>query len=332
MFALNPYPDPPIPTEAQTLGLPADSNSLWDLDLYAELDRFSPGQISRLPAKDIRSSAAELTAHILQSGIDPKLAATALIPSAGRLLAMIIDDRDSEEYQDLSGISYPARLAYQRIASLHEEMTPLLDRYSALFASLYQMLKISAPPYPPLWTEATASSWRGDVTLPRLFTFPRPKDLDYSHTFALDIFLRDVEYLSGDVQRGPFIHSISDGIVVAAGTDWLGYPRESSELSFLHGGISPKSGNGAIIYAPTENRYYLYFHLFDLDVEKGQIVRRGQPIGHGGNSGINARKKGGGDHLHIEIFDANLKKYLRNTQIIALLRDSAKRTSTFSPQ
>jgi len=72
----------------------------------------------------------------------------------------------------------------------------------------------------------------------------------------------------------------------------------------LKGGISPKAGNGVIIYSPDEKRYFLYFHLYDALVEKGQIVRRGQAIGHGGNTGINARKKGGGDHLHFEIFDA----------------------------
>ncbi len=332
MLVLNPYPDIPLPSRGDFSSCSPDSQSNNGLDVFSEMDRFSPEEIGKIPPEFARQSAETLAAHISSSGFDPAMSAKMLIPSAGRILAMLIDDRDSEEYQDLSGISYPAELEYRRIASMHEEMASLRSRYSALFSALYSMLHEVTPPDPSSWIEPNASAWSGDVTLPRLFSFPQPRDLDYSHTFALDIFLRGVEYLSGDVQRGPFIHSISDGIVVAAGIDWLGYPRKSQEFSFLHGGISPKSGNGAIIYSPSDNRYYLYFHLYDVILEKGQIVRRGQPIGHSGNSGINARKKGGGDHLHIEIFDASREKYLRNTDIIAVLRASAKRVPVFPPQ
>lgn len=332
MLALNPYPDTPISPGTVFTNLETDVPDSGAMDIYSEIALFSPEEIAQIPIKNAHQAANTLTAKIIQSGFDPFQCANMLIPSAGRILAMLINDRDSEEYEDLSGISYPAELAYKRIAAMHSEMVNLRDRYDALFASLYIMLDSVAPSIPPVWTERNAASWSGDVTLPRLFTFPRPQDLDHSHTYALDIFLRNVEYLSGDVQRGPFIHSLSDGIVIAAGFDWIGDPRKSQALSYLLGGISPKSGNGVIIYSPDENRYFLYFHLYDVAVEKGQVVRRGQPIGHGGNSGINARKKGGGDHLHIEIFDASHEKYLRNTQIIALLRDSGKRKPTFPPQ
>ncbi len=331
MLVLNTYPDMPFSSRGDFLSSDASLQSLDNLNVFSEMYRFSPEQIGQIPPESAQQSAKKLTAHILSSGLDPVLSAETLIPSAGRILAMLIDDRDSEEYQDLRGISYPAELEYKGIASMHKEMASLRKRYNALFSALYSMLQAVAPAIPPTWIEPKADMWGGDVTLPRLFSFPRPQDLAYSHTFALDIFLRDVEYLSGDVQRGPFIHSLSDGLVVAAGFDWLGYPRKSQELSFLHGGISPKSGNGVIIYSPSENRYYFYFHLYDVYVTKGQIVLRGQPIGHGGNSGINARKKGGGDHLHIEIFDASRERYLRNTDIIAFLRASAKHKPAFSP-
>jgi len=42
------------------------------------------------------------------------------------------------------------------------------------------------------------------------------------------------------------------------------------------------------------------------------------------------RKKGGGDHLHFEIFDAQKGKPLRNTQIIAFLQDSARNNAALS--
>ncbi|MEN6499169.1 MAG: M23 family metallopeptidase [Rectinema sp.] len=266
----------------------------------------------------------------IKKGYDPHVLVSMLIPSSGHILAMLIDNEDSEEYRELDGLSYPAELYYDRIAALHESMSTLRPRYESMFDALYEAMKVYAPAVPRDWVEKEADSWQGDVTLPRLFTLPRLQDLDYSHTFALDIFLKEVEYLPGNVQRGPMIHSLSDGIVVAAESGWVGFPRTSQSLSFLKGGISPKAGNGVIIYSPEEKRYFLYFHLYDALVEKGQIVRRGQAIGHGGNTGINARKKGGGDHLHFEIFDAQKGKPLRNTQIIAFLQDSARKNAVFS--
>jgi len=268
--------------------------------------------------------------QVSDMGYDPQSLAAMLIPSPGHILAMLIDDEDSEEYQNLDGLSYPARLYYNRIASLHESMGALRSSYESMFDSLYETLKVYAPPVPRAWLEKDADTWQGDVTLPHFFTFPSLQDLAYSHTFALDIFLKDVEYLPGDVQRAPMIHSLSDGIVVAAEGGWVGFPRTSESLSFIKGGISPKSGNGVIIYSPDEQRYFLYFHLYDTLVEKGQIVRRGQAIGHGGNTGINARKKGGGDHLHLEIFDARRGKSFRNTQIIAFLQDSSRKRTAVS--
>ena len=194
------------------------------------------------------------------------------------------------------------------------------------------MSKSNALTFPTKWFESNFVAWNGNVTLPGLSSLPRLNELDYSHTFALDIFLQNVEYLSWNIQRGPIIHSLSDGIVVSAESGWLGFPRKSTALSYIKGGISPKSGNGVIVYSPEEHRYYLYFHLYDLFVEKGDILLRGQPIGHGGNTGINARKKGGGDHLHLEIFDSKKGRFLRNTQIITLLKNSSKNRLAVSPR
>jgi hypothetical protein len=255
-----------------------------------------------------------------------------LIPSSGNILAMLIDDRDSEEYTDVDGLSWPANIAYQRIADAYPKMSKVRENYTILFETLYTMLKAVQPPLPQAWSEKEILSWKGDITLPHLFSFPRREDLDYSHTFALDIFLKDVQYLRNDEQQGPMIHSLSDGIVVAAESGWRGFPRKSQKYSYFLGGISPKSGNGVIVFSARENRYFLYFHLYSVFVDKGQIIQRGQPLGHGGNSGINARKKGGGDHLHLEIYDAKKQDFLKNTEIISLLKNSAKYEEGISPQ
>jgi murein DD-endopeptidase MepM/ murein hydrolase activator NlpD len=39
-------------------------------------------------------------------------------------------------------------------------------------------------------------------------------------------------------------------------------------------------------------------------VRVGQMVASGQSLGLGGNTGVNARKKNHGTHVHIEIHDA----------------------------
>jgi len=224
-------------------------------------------------------------------GLDASQLASMIIPSAGHILAMLIDDEDSEEYQNLDGLSLAGNSAYDRIASLHPKMTVVRSQYEACFAILYDALGPYTPSLPASWFEKDSASWNGEVTLPGLSSLPRLSDLAYSHTFALDIFLQDVQYLPHNVQKGPMIHSLSDGIVVGAESEWLGFPRQSQALSYIHGGISPKSGNGVIIFSPNEERYYLYFHFYDVLVKKGDIIARGQPIGHAGNSGVNARKK-----------------------------------------
>lgn len=317
MAALNPYPND---IENYQTIQPASEH-----DFYEALSMLAPDTIGKTPSQSLDALTQNIASEGIHMGYEPTKLAAMVIPSSGHMLAMLIDDDDSEEYQNLEGISYPATQYYQRIASLHEETGSLRPRYEIVFDTLYRALEQFMPATAQRWPGENEGVWRGDVTLPHLFTFPRLQDLEYSHTFALDIFLKNVEYLPGDVQKGPMIHSMSDGIVVVAESGWIGFPRMSQEFSFIEGGLSPKSGNGVIIYSPAEHRYYSYFHLYDVLVETGQLVRRGQPIGHGGNTGINARKKGGGDHLHMEIFDARVGKPLRNTQIISFLKESSRK-------
>jgi murein DD-endopeptidase MepM/ murein hydrolase activator NlpD len=89
--------------------------------------------------------------------------------------------------------------------------------------------------------------------------------------------------------------------VVAMANDWVGGEGPGK---YRHGGLTPRAGNGVIVYDPNSRKYYTYLHLHDVVVVPGQIVSPGTPLGHGGNTGTNARKRGHGGHLHLEIFDA----------------------------
>lgn len=154
------------------------------------------------------------------------------------------------------------------------------------------------------------------VTADRSEVFvPEPRLFKYEHEDALDIFFKKVER-AGLAERGPKITSLSSGIVMAAADGWDGGPAKSS---YRGGGLSPKAGNGVIIYNPEKERYYYYVHFSEVYVEPGTIVTPGMVIGRGGNTGLNARKKGHGRHLHFEIFDAKLNRKLTIHEIHRLL-------------
>lgn len=129
---------------------------------------------------------------------------------------------------------------------------------------------------------------------------PPEKALAASHRYALDVFFTSLSRKGRD-ETGPTVRSMTSGIVVAASGDWNGGDKPSLYVS---GGLSPKAGNGVIVYDPAARRYYAYFHLSDVVVAAGQFVAAGQSLGRGGNTGVNARKPGHGGHLHVEIHDA----------------------------
>jgi murein DD-endopeptidase MepM/ murein hydrolase activator NlpD len=131
------------------------------------------------------------------------------------------------------------------------------------------------------------------------------EDLKRTHQNALDIFFRHKGW--GASEKGPVIRSMGAGIVVAAASDWVGGP---DDRKYRGGGLTPRSGNGVIVYDPVSRRYFTYFHLHDVSAHPGQLVFPGTPLGHGGNTGLNARKRGHGGHLHLEIWDAQSNKPL----------------------
>lgn len=281
-------------------------------------------------AKGSLSRLSELSRRHVQTalmdGIDPSSLVAQALPSADAIMAMLstssmVDRFEDNEEEAHSPFTVPR---YQRIASYYEVMRRRRSELEAYLDGAWPVLSA--------WDRLFASKKpqkRYVLTKPGLHSLPRRDQLEYSHTWALDIFLQDVQQLPDGTQKGPIIYSLSDGIVVAASSNWRGYPRFNASVDYLWGGLSPKAGNGVIVYSPSERRYYLYFHLYNAFVVPGQAVRRGSALGFSGNSGINARRKGRGEHLHLEIFNAANGRFFSNEQILAML-SSASRTSIFT--
>jgi len=199
-------------------------------------------------------------------------------PDSRRELALMGHDRDAFG-------SYYASMAAR---------FPRIDDDSARWRALLDAAWLRLPP------SARAGLEPRSPMIPAERSLPTVRSLRYNHQDAIDIFYPVVKR-KGAEEIGPTVRSMSYGIVVAAETRWTG---GSTEASYVSGGLSPRAGNGVIVYSPDEGRFYSYFHLHDVTVRPGQALEPGEPLGRGGNTGLNARKSGHGKHLHLEIFDA----------------------------
>ena len=285
-------------------------SSLSDAEVAAILSKSSFGSLGRDEAK--RLGAAIVPRSILEEMIPEEYAAS-FFPSASETLAMLARDRDVDDYLENASEKGAAGAYYQAVVDLAPSMKPLRSNYEMFFAGVYGSLLEMGRLKVPTQAYADSRLYENGVTLPRLSSKPRERDYDYSHTFALDIFLKDVETLPfSTLEKGPVVFSLTNAIVIATDSSWMG----GEDLATYHsGGITPKAGNGAILYSPENHKYYLYFHLFDVLVSPGETIPRGYPIGHGGNTGTNARKPGHGEHLHLEIYDAAASRFLKNFEI-----------------
>ncbi len=277
------------------------------------VETLAPEAIGSLEPDQARTYGASLVSKALEEGRKPNHYLSSVFPSASETLAMLARDRDVDDYIENASDKGPAGEYYQSVVDLVPAMKPLRPIYEKLFQGAYEKLKANQQFKDPEKASPEAAGYDGGVTLPGLSSKPRVRDYDYSHTFALDIFLKDVDLLPfSTLQKGPLLFSVADAVVVATESSWKG----GEELStFRSGGITPKAGNGLILYSPSRHKYYLYFHLYDVLVSPGDAVPKGYPLGHGGNTGTNARKKGHGEHLHLEIYDAVEARFLRNYEI-----------------
>ncbi|MGA2546394.1 MAG: M23 family metallopeptidase [Rectinemataceae bacterium] len=242
-------------------------------------------------------------------------AISANLPEARKILGMLALDRDIEDFREYADRRDAAGNYYREEAGISLEMRPLRGRYEKAFASAYAALSgtiaVNAaiglgpgkrkPPY---------------IAGPEEVWFPLKSDLHLSHPYALDVFFQHV-YKNGEAEKGPRIRTLYPGIVVAAASDWTG---GQGAAEYRSGGLSPASGNGVVIYDPASRLYCSYFHLSSVAVRRGDVVVAGEILGRGGNSGMNARTAGHGEHVHIEIFDAARDGPLSSYEILELLK------------
>ncbi len=238
-----------------------------------------------------RSRASEWAKAVKESGGSPLAAIGEILPPPEWFQARLVHRRD--EYDLLDAVK--AGGAYG-------------ETYLAVNGMLGQSRSSSSA------VEAVIDAvWYGDGTSARLKHAPSPvlrkserwlpsaSSLKESHQYALDVFFTSVRR-RGAEETGPVIKSMSSGIVVAASDDWKG---GDSPANYRSGGLSPKAGNGVIVYDPVQRRYYAYFHMNGVYVHTGQSIPSGETLGRGGNTGTNARKKEHGGHVHVEIHDAD---------------------------
>jgi hypothetical protein len=272
----------------------------------------SPRLIGRLDHGQAERFGATLASYALARGKNPEAYYATVLPSASEILAMISRDRDVDDYLEHAEERGPAGEYYKHVASLVPGMKPLRQVYEHLFTGMFDSMKKHDRLKVPSELYPEAEAWKSGVTLPRLSSRPRESEYAYSHTFALDIFVKDVVTLPGGLEKGPVLFSLADSIVLATDNSWHGGEDFST---YRYGGITPKAGNGVILFSPSTRKYYLYFHLYNVFVSPGDTIPEGFPLGHAGNTGTNARKPGHGEHLHLEIWDAASQRFLRNHEI-----------------
>jgi murein DD-endopeptidase MepM/ murein hydrolase activator NlpD len=269
-----------------------------------------PAFLSTLAPDQAAGIAVEYLRAARVGGSELRKSLADAFPPPVYVLSLLSLDRDVESFRDSAAEDSPAGGHYALAVALAAQMRPLRSRYEELYAAAYAETRgastairaptAAAPPY-------VAS--RGKLWL------PSERKLAGTHPYALDLFFDDFENVGGE-HIGPAIFSLGDGIVVAASGDWRG---GAGSATWIEGGLSPAAGNGVVVYEPTGRRYCSYFHLSSVAVRTGDLVRAGQTLGLGGNSGANARMKNHGGHLHMEVFDAAKDAPLSARRILAIL-------------
>jgi murein DD-endopeptidase MepM/ murein hydrolase activator NlpD len=131
------------------------------------------------------------------------------------------------------------------------------------------------------------------------------------HQTAIDLF----------VSEGSPVRSATRGLVVLAENGWTAAdPFSTSSMA---------GGNCAIVFDPGAARFLRYCHLGWVNVQPGAVVSAGQSLGVVGNTGMNASRKGHGQHLHFEIntFDGLRTSPFSYAQLRDLIAETAVRAA-----
>ncbi len=264
-------------------------------DLNALAAALEPESLAGLDTTAASMRADAWEEAVREKGYTPAAVLHEILPEAQWFQARLVTKRDEADLHSDARAGGAYGSAYSTILS----ELPLARTSAPGIEAVLRSAWLSEPGVTELRTEPVSVLAVADRWLPPAST------LDSAHQYALDVFFLWVKR-SGAVETGPPVRSMTRGIVVAAAGDWKGGDRPSLYRS---GGLSPKAGNGVIVFCPDDGRYYAYFHLSSIQVSSGVFIGAGTVLGHGGNTGVNARKKGHGTHVHIEIHDRDGKAW-----------------------
>jgi len=254
-----------------------------------------PEALSGLGATVASMRADAWEEAVRAKGFTPASALPDILPAIQWFQARLVSKKDESELRNDARTGGAYGSAYSAILS----SVPLARTSAPGIEAVLRSAWLSEPRVNELSAEPVSVLAAADRWLPPAST------LDSAHQYALDVFFLRVER-SGAVETGPPIRSMTRGIVVATADNWNGGDRPSL---YQGGGLSPKAGNGAIVYCPDDGRYYAYFHLSSMQVSTGDLISAGTVLGQGGNTGVNARRRGHGTHVHIEIHDRDGKAW-----------------------
>ncbi len=269
------------------------------------LSKLNPNSFSLLNDIDKKILFSEIEYLVSTKKVDSREIFDAILPSYQILLSVLYTDSFAKSIIIKSYKETNASKFFRDFLFFRKEYFPNRKILFELFDFYFKLFKDN-------FTNYTTTS---RILKKHDFVYPKTKDLKYNHRYALDIFFTKVKKIR-DSEIGPQIFSFTSGIVVASENNWNG---STTFESYKGGGISPKSGNGVIIYDAIKKRFILYFHLYKTTLKPGDIINSGHIIGYGGNSGLNARKKGHGKHVHIEIYDLSQERFLNCYEIKKLL-------------
>ncbi|MCP5452858.1 MAG: M23 family metallopeptidase [Spirochaetaceae bacterium] len=249
-----------------------------------------PEALDGLSAGEAKARARALAGRAEAAGLDPVATIDRALPGKDWVQARLVMRRDEENLRLDAAADNAYGRSYAAIRASLSGTRATAEAVEAAVGELWRRYADQASD--PRLVSPLA---RGDRWI------PGTRALRASHQYALDIFFTSLSR-DGAEEKGPTVVSMSRGVVVSAAGDWVGGDRPSAYVS---GGLSPKAGNGVVVFDPSTGRYYAYFHLSDVAVRAGQLVEPGRELGRGGNTGVNARRRGHGGHLHLEIHESD---------------------------
>ncbi len=274
---------------------PRDPNLLRKADslpreLVALRDALAPERLVGQSDSETRAAAAAWFEAAAARGLSSREAFALVMPDNDFYTAHLADRDTKDEIVNLAEGDTPIARRYALVAARIPNAELVAARAEAIAETYWKLDDRAAMP---------ASAHAAPLER-RLARVPTKRELWYAHQDALDVFFYDVER-AGDEEIGPEIRSMTDGVVVASSDDWVG---DETPEGYVSGGISPRRGDGVIVYDPRDRCYYVYIHFSSVGAPLGTVVRAGDLLGRGGNTGINARKPYHGEHVHLEIYDA----------------------------